>query len=225
MMRQMLRTAVLTLSGLLLFGCAPQQTAPEPGKVAVTVTTAKASFYPHELGLQWDYLLSDDRLDAPTYKLTVEGNTLLGDSVTTRFLLTGRGAHREYFRTYDDTGVYLHAMTLPGARMTLVPPLREYPGMEDWKVGTSWSGKTEITLYDDKTVRDRLNVDYKYTVLEQRTVTLNTSNRTYQVWVINRQMFGAKDILPESKEFYFVPYIGEVLTPDGFVIKNTTAGR
>ncbi|GEM48588.1 hypothetical protein [Deinococcus cellulosilyticus] len=221
----MLQVAVLSLSGMLLFGCAPQQTAPDPGKVAVTVTTTKASFYPHELGLQWEYLLTDDRLDAPTYRLSVEGGTLFGDQATTRFLLTGRGTQREYFRTYDDTGVYLHGMTVPGAKITLVPALREYPGTNDWKVGVTWSGKTQITLFDDKEVRERLNVDYKYTVLEQRTVTLNTSNRTYQVWVINRQMMGAKDILPESKEFYFVPYIGEVLTPDGFVIKSTTAGR
>ncbi|WP_189006169.1 hypothetical protein [Deinococcus roseus] len=221
----MLRVAVLALGGLFLHSCAPQNTTQDPGKVALTVTTAQASFYPHELGIQWDYLLDNDRLDAPPYRLTVEGGTLFGDQATTRFTLVGRGVMREYFRTYDETGVYLHGMTVPGVKITLVPPLQEYPSSKDWKVGTTWSGKTQITLLDDKGVRERLNADYKFTVLEQRNVTLNTSSRSYSVWVVNRQILGAKDILPESKEFYFVPFIGEVLSPDGFVLKSTNAGQ
>lgn len=224
MMRSMLRGTVVALSGMLLFGCAPQATQ-DPGKVNLTVAVAKASFYPHELGLQWDYLLQDDRLDASPYRMTVEGNTLFNDEVVTRFALLGRGVEREYFRTYTEEGVFLHGMTVPGAKVTLVPPLQEYPAIKDWKVGARWSGKTQITLLDGNSVRDRANVEYRYTVLDQRTVKLNTSNQSYSVWVVTRQLIGAKDILPESKEFYFVPYVGEVLTPDGFVLKSTNAGQ
>lgn len=200
-----------------LIACAPTQQAAQPS-VNIQTEVKAASFYPYQLGLTWQYVPVDEPINSAPYTLEATGPTLFYGETVQGFHFSGRGTDRNLYRSYTADGAFLHGFTLPGLTVKMTPPWQEYPAAKAWKVGLAWSGSSRLDLIDvSGAVNRSLNTNYTYTVLEKRTLSLN--NRSYEAWVINRQISGdGKDLFPASKDFWFVPYSGDIKTPEGLVL-------
>lgn len=215
----MYRSALLASAALLLGACAPRAAAPAP---IVTASTAVSgvSYYPQQTGLSWSYVPEGEEIRNP-YVLRATGPTLLGSTPVQGFRLTGRGVDRTWYRSVSDAGVLLHGFTLPGATVTITPPWREYPTAGTFAPGLTWSGRSTLNILDSAgKLRQSVEVEYRYTVLEQRTV--QVAGKTYRVWVINRQISGSSpELFAPSQNLWFSPYLGEVRTPEALLLIGT----
>lgn len=209
--------ALATSLLLVLGACTPRQTAAPPTATASTTPTT-ASFYPVETGLSWSYLPEGEALTRERYVLTATGPTLLGNEAVASYRFFGRGVDRSLYRQVSGNGQFLMGFSLPGLLVTLTPPMREYPAPSEWRVGLVWSGATTVRVIQDGKLQREGNAEYRFTVLEQRAVTLPSGERR-EVWVVNRQIVetGAGNLFPASSELWFSPYVGEVRTPEGLL--------
>ncbi|WP_245557577.1 hypothetical protein [Deinococcus peraridilitoris] len=213
--REVSRALAVLLSTLALAACAPRETAPRQATASTNVTAV--SFYPAQVGLSWSYLPEGEALTSPPYTLASQGATLFGDQAALAFRFSGRGAEQTNYRQISDDGQFLLGFTKPGLTVTLTPPLREYPPVNAWRAGLSWSGQTTVRVISDNKVVQEGTVQYRYTVLEKRNVSVPGDTR--DVWVINRQISGsAASLFPEANQnFWFAPYAGEMRTPEGLL--------
>lgn len=211
---------LFVLLGSLLTACPPAPSAPVP-KASSGATISTVTFYPYQNALEWRYLSPGDALTLAPYVRKAGGATLLGDIPVQTSTQIGRGTETTWYRTYSDTGVYLNGIAKPGLKVLINPAWREYPASGEWRVGLRWSGSSNLTILDDTgKERQKLTGNYVYTVLEQADRTVN--GVAYRVWVVNRQIIGeAKNLFPESSDFWFVPYVGEVKTPEGLLLSGT----
>lgn len=220
--RTRFRSRTLLLLGVAvlatLSGCAPRETT--PGTVAASTNVGRVSFYPAQVGLSWSYLPEGESITSTPYLLTSQGTTLFGDRPALGFRFTGRGADQTSYRTVSDEGQYLLGFTKPGLIVTLDPPLREFPATNAWREGLTWSGRSNVRVISNGRIMQEGNVQYRYTVLEKRNVTIG--NERLDVWVVNRQITGdVSSLFPEtSQNLWFAPYIGEVRTPEGLLQIN-----
>jgi hypothetical protein len=213
MLRRLLSASLL--AGLLV-GCAPS--AQISGQATASVAVHRVNFYPDQNGLRWLYLKRGSPLSAPAYQLSSEGPTIFNGLEVRVFRLYGNGADRRWYRQISGRGVYLEGFSLPGVVVELSPPWEEDPPVADWKVGYTWSGSTHLTLISSGKTVQTLIVDYRYTVLEKRTVSV--AGKSYRVWVVDREISSSNTAVfpPTSKELWFAPYVGNVKSADGLLL-------
>ena len=155
------------------------------------------------------------------------GPTVFGATEAQAFNLSGRGADQTSYRLISASGVQLLGFRKPGLSVRLDPPWQEAPAEGAWKVGLTWKGESNIAVQSDagKTnVSGKVN--YSYVVLDQRAVTIG--GQTYRVWVINRQITDTVGgLFPASQEEWFMPYVGDVRTPEGLLLtgRNYASGE
>jgi hypothetical protein len=218
------------IKGLVFFGlctlisaCIPAAQTPPPNTATAltTVLPTEISFYPKELGLKWQYILAGEPTDKPPFERVSRGITLFNDVRAYAFDQLGRGTEQTWYRTYESDGVYLHGFSKPGAQILITPPMREYPASTAWAAGYKWRGNMNITIsYEGIKDLVKTSGNYSYTILEQRTVSLN--GNSYKAWLVNRQISGdAKALFNESQDLLFVPYLGEIKTAENMVLLNT----
>ena len=213
----MMRWMVLTLLPLaLLPGCAPRQAA-SPTPITAQTPLSSVSFYPKETGLSWSYLPEGESGGAG-YSLKALGPTVFGSVQVSAFELTGRGAQQTWYRQIGAGGQQLLGFRKPGLTVTLSPAWQEWPAENAWKVGLSWNGATTARLRsDDGSVDQSGSVTYRYSVLDQRQVTV--AGQTYLVWVINRQISDTLGgLFSPSETIWFTPYVGEVRTAEALLL-------
>ena len=212
--------ALFVLLTSLLTACPPAPSAPVP-KASEGSNISTVTFYPYQNGLEWRYLSPGDPVTLPPYVRKATGATLLGDLPVQTSNQVGRGTDTTWYRTYSEGGVFLNGIAKPGLKVLISPAWREYPASSEWRPGLRWSGSSTLTVLDETgKERQKLTGSYVYTVLEQRDVTVN--GLSYRVWVVNRQIAGeAKNLFPDSSDFWFVPYVGEVKTPEGLLLLGT----
>ena len=216
-MHNMMRWMVVTLLPLaLLPGCTPRQTA-TPTPITAQTPLSRVSFYPKETGLSWSYL-PEGEAGSAGYTLRALGPTVFGNAQVSAFELTGRGAEQTWYRQISADGQYLLGFRKPGLSVTLTPAWQEWPAASAWKVGLSWNGATTARLRaDDGSVDQSGTVTYRYTVLDQRQVTV--AGQTYQVWVVNRQITDTLGgLFSPSETIWFTPFVGDVRTAEALLL-------
>ena len=216
--------AVLALV-IATVACAP---AADPGRVEVQQFTGTPSYYPQETGLRWSYLPDGARLDEPRYHVTVEGPTVLDGEVWILFRLVGGGQDAGFYRQFRDDGVYLRRQTRPGGSFTFDPPIREMPSPAELRVGAIWSGSTTVLGVFPGASRPEGRrftqpVDYVYTVVDRRTVTVGT--RAFEVFVIDfvTRSFDADGAVADElrQTLWFGPNVGTVRHENGWFLVET----
>jgi hypothetical protein len=224
------RSHPLALLALLALAVATVACAPaaDPGRVEVQQFSGTPSFYPQETGLRWSYLPDGARLDEPRYLVTVEGPTVLDGDVWVLFRLVGGGQDAGFYRQFRDDGVYLRRQTRPGGSFTFDPPIRELPAAGELRVGAIWSGSTTVEGVFPGASRPEgrrftQSVDYVYTVVDRRSVTVGT--RVYEVFVIDftTRAFDADGAVAEelTQTLWFGPNVGTVRHENGWFLIET----
>ncbi len=219
-----LQIVPLLALGSLITACVPAAQTP-PAKPPITEPTSAppttVSFYPKELGLKWQYILSGDTADKPPFERVSRGPTLFNEERVYAFDQLGRGTEQTWYRTFESDGVYLHGFSKPGAQILITPPMKEYPASSAWAAGLKWRGNFNITVsYEGVKDLVKTSGNYTFTVLEQRQVNLN--GNSYNAWLVNRQIAGdAKTLFSESQDLLFVPYVGEIKTAENMVLLST----
>jgi len=211
----------LILASLLLFACAP---ATEGERVSVEEFTGPLSYYPRETGAAWEYLPDNARLDETPIVQRVEGPTVIDGDVWISWHMTGRGLDVSWFRQYRSAGVFLKREQRPGTIITFDPPIQEFPTENSLRVGLTWNGVTTAKLFfPDATAdnqRREIQTEYRYTVVDRRSVTLAAG--TFEVFVINfitRTVGDQGETTDEFRqELWFSPFVGEVRTENDFFL-------
>lgn len=221
-------TALATL--LLLAACAP--TAGEPSRVGVQQLTEPMSFYPRETGAQVYYVPDGGRLDGRRAVDTIEGPAVLDGDVWIVSRLVGLTQDISLYRQFREDGVYLRRQVRPGCTADFNPPMREFPAQAQLRVGAIWSGSTQVTLVCPGAIANlrtqQYMVDYVYTVVDFRTVTV--TDRRYQIYAIDRttRIFDGDGNIEEevSQQVWFAPHVGYVRDERGLLIvgANFAAG-
>lgn len=214
-------TAALFAALLVLAACAPTS---EAERLSVEQLRGEISYYPQEAGAIWQYLPSEARLDEPRLYSAVEGPTVLEGEIWIAWRYIGLGFDNTYYRQYRPDGVYLRRKVQPGTIFTFDPPIREFPEPGTLRIGASWSGATtvraEFPSAPPANRRATAEVDYVYTVVDRRTVTVPAGE--FEVFVINfvTRTFGAEgDVVDELvQEVWYAPFIGEVRTENGYFL-------
>lgn len=214
------------LVAALLAACAP---AADDERVEVAELTQPVTYYPHQTGLVWEYLPDGARLADPRVVRRIEGPTMLEGRVFTSSRLAGRGLDVRSFREYRADGVFLRREERPGTVITFDPPLQEFPAPGTLRVGATWAGEgsAEIVFPQARPEnrRQALRFSYRYTVVDQREVTL--VGGTYDVFVIDfvsRLEEESGELVEEiSQQSWFTPFVGEVRTQGGYVLVETNA--
>jgi hypothetical protein len=222
------------LAGVVLAiaaGCAP--VIADPGRLEVQQMVAAPSFYPQETGLEWSYLPLDTRLDAMPYVETIEGPTVLDGEIWIASRLTGPGRVDVQYLQFREDGMYLTRLARLGGTIDYDPPQLLMPAQESLRVGAIWSGSTVVTANFPSASpgqrTQRLSIDYVYTVVDRRLVTV--SDRVYDVFVIDRtaRTFGEDgDVVEEvTQQVWFAPGVGKVRHENGWflVATNFEAGQ
>lgn len=228
-----LRSRPLAVLALLALAVATAACVPvaDPGRVEVQQFTGTPSFFPQETGLRWSYLPDGARLDEPRYVVTVEGPTVLDGEVWILFRLVGGGQDAGFYRQFRADGVYLRRQTRPGGSFTFDPPIRELPAAGELRVGAIWSGSTTIEgvfpgASSPEGRRFTQQVDYVYTVVDRRTVTVR--ERAYEVFVIDftTRTFDAAGAVAEelTQTLWFGPNVGTVRHENGWFLVETNFG-
>jgi hypothetical protein len=218
----------LTLLALAATACAP--TPSESPRLEVSQLVDAISFYPRETGARWSYVRDGSALDGVRYVETVEGPTVIDGDIWIASHLVGGGQDIRHFRQYRDDGVYLKRQTRPGATITFEPPIREYPAAGDLRPGATWRGETKAHGVFPTAVPDlrsqRWDVEYVYTVVDQRPVTVN--GRRFEVFVIDRtvRQYDANGAVVEelSRTSWFAPRVGTVRHENGWFLVETNFG-
>lgn len=227
MRRPKLAASLLPLLVLTLAACAPTADAP---RVDVQQLTEPITFYPFQAGARWEYLPDRARLTDPTTTVQVEGPTVVGGQVWTAWHARGRGLDQMSYRDSRANGVFLLREERLGTTFTFDPPLQEYPPSGQLRVGANWSGKSTVHLSADGGKQQRsLPVDYVYTVVDKRTVSVPAGE--FEVYVIDftsRTFDEAGAITEElTQQTWFAPHVGEVRTRNGHLLvrSNVTAAQ
>lgn len=221
---------IASLTGLaatlvLVAACAPA--AGESPRLEVTQLAEEITFYPRQTGARWEYVRDGGALDGVRYVETVEGPAVIDGDVWIGFHLLGGGQDVWHYRQYRDDGVYLRRQTRPGATISFDPPIREYPGESELRVGLSWRGETRAFGQFPSAApglrEQSWDVEYVYTVVDRRTVTVN--GRGYEVYVVDRtvrQYDGAGTITEElQRTSWFAPNVGTVRHENGWFLVTT----
>jgi hypothetical protein len=224
------RTHPLAVLAVLALAVATAACAPvaDPGRVEVQQFSGTPSFFPQETGLRWSYLPDGARLDEARYLVTVEGPTVLDGDVWILFRLVGGGQDAGFYRQFRDDGVFLRRQTRPGGSFTFDPPIRELPAADELRVGAIWSGSTTVEGVFPGASRPEgrrftQSVDYVYTVVDRRSVTVGT--RVYEVFVIDftTRAFDADGSVAEelTQTLWFGPNVGTVRHENGWFLIET----
>lgn len=208
----------------LLTACTP---VTNQKKVEVKQLSEPVSYYPHQVGASWTYLEPGEPMDAPPVVSIVQGPTVIDGDLWIETQQAGRGLDVKWFRQYRPDGVYLLKELRPGMEVSFDPPLREMPAEDTMRVGTSWTGQSTATIYypeaKPKDQYQRYAFDYTYTVVDQRPV--NSQAGDFKVYVINMvaRMTDAEGnkIDEVTQAFWFTPFVGEVMTENGYVLVAT----
>ena len=223
--RSLLSWPALVLPALLA-ACAPAQ-QPQQAPVSASTSVSRVSYYPSQAGLTWTYLPEGEAAGGAPYVLKALGPSVFGNVEAQTFNLSGRGADQTSYRLISAQGVQLLGFRKPGLSVRLSPPWQEAPAEGAWVVGLSWQGESNITVQsDDGKTNVSGKVNYSYKVLDQRNVTIN--GQTYRVWVVNRQITDTVGgLFPASQEQWFMPYVGDVRTPEGLLLtaRNFSGGQ
>ena len=213
-----LSVGTLALLGLLA-SCAPR-TAPAAAPVRASTPVSSVSFYPREAGLVWTYLPEGEDASAVPYVLRGLGPTIFSGVTVTASQLSGRGADQTWYRLHDSGGVRLLGFHKPGVTVSLSPAWQEYPSETAWKVGLVWQGQSAITVAsDDGKVQAQGTLKYRYEVQDRRQVRTQAGN--FDVWVVTRQISDdVGGLFPATEQLWFVPYVGEVRTPEGLLLTS-----
>lgn len=205
---------------LALSACAP--TADE--RVDVQQLTEPITFYPNQTGARWEYLPDGARLSDPKLVRTVQGPTVLDGEVWTAWRTAGRGLDLTAYRQTRADGVFVKRRLRPGTIITFDPPIREFPSESELRVGATWAGETTADLQFPTAAPENrsatLELTYTYTVVDRRSVTLLAG--TFEVFVVNlvTRTFDEEGGIVEElqQESWFVPFIGEVRTDNGYFL-------
>lgn len=205
----------------VLAACAPTQSEE---RVTVEQLTEPIGYYPQQTGATWRYLPDNARLGDPAVVLRVEGPTVIDGDVWIAFHMVGLGLDVGWFRQFRPDGVYLKREVRPGTEITFDPPIRELPEQGAMRVGTTWNGSTTARVFYPQATpenqRDEIDVDYRFTVVDERTVTVAAG--TFDVYVINfitRSLDADGGIREElTQETWFSPFIGDVKTENDFFL-------
>lgn len=209
---------------LVVLGLAACVPATESERVEVNQLTEEISFYPQQTGAQWLYLEENVPLDSLPIQLTVEGPIIIDGEIWVKTRLVGQGLDSSDYRQYRSDGVYLLRKDRPGTQITFEPPIRQYPEVNGLRVGLSWTGETQASLYfpeaQAENQRSQVNLDYTYTVVDQRTIVAPAGE--FEVYVINfvtRTFDENANIVEElTQEVWFSPFIGEVRTEQAYFL-------
>lgn len=203
---------------LILAACAPTAEGP---RVDVEQLSEPISFYPFQAGARWEYLPDGARLTDPSTVVRVEGPTVVSGEVWVAWHARGRGLDQLSYRDNRSNGVFLLREERLGTIFTFDPPLQEYPPSTQLRVGANWSGTTSVHLSADGGRQQRtLEVNYVYTVVDQRPVT--TPAGEFNVYVIDftSRTFDENGTITEelTQQTWFSPYVGEVRTRNGHLL-------
>lgn len=205
----------------LLAACAPAGEAP---RVDVQQLTEPISYYPFQAGARWAYLPDRARLSDPTTVVQVEGPTILGDEVWVAWHSRGRGLDQMSYRQLRPAGVFLGREERLGTNFVFDPPLQEFPAEGQLRVGSQWSGSTTVHMsIDDGKQRRDMPLDYTYTVVDKRLVTVPAGE--FEVFVIDfvsRTFDENGDLTDEfTRQSWFAPFVGEVRSQSGHVLVDS----
>lgn len=220
-MRVLLLASLLAL--FVLSSCAP--TAGSEERVEVQQLTEPITYYPFQTGAAWQYLRDGDRLSDPRASTVIDGPTIVDSEVWVSFTKTRPGYQERGFRRVTPQGVFLHSRVVLGlTTIKYDPPLQEFPAEGTLRVGAQWSGETTVTMSNSgRPEQQTLNVQYVYTVVDQRTV--NTPSGAIQVFVIDltsRNLSTEGELLDEeNSQFWFTPFVGEVRSNQGWVLVSS----
>jgi hypothetical protein len=219
-----MKRVFLLLALGLITACTP---VANQKKVEVKQLTEAVSYYPHEVGASWTYLEPGEPTDAPPVVTLVHGPTVIDGDLWIESQQAGRGLDVRWFRQYRPDGVFLLKELRPGMEVSFDPPLQEMPAEDTLRVGTNWTGQSTATIfYPEAKPKDQYQTytfDYTYTVVDQRPV--NSQAGDFDVYVINmvaRMTDGEGTKINEvTQAFWFSPFVGEVMTENGYVLVDT----
>lgn len=206
---------------LLFSACVPVS---EGERVAVTQLADEVTYYPHQVGAVWEYLEEGSLVDSTPVRKRVEGPTIVAGELWVQTRVAGLGFDISGYRQYRSDGVYLLREERPGTQITFDPPIQQFPEEGSLRVGLTWAGSTTAKLFfpdaSPESQRQELDVDYSYTVVDQRTV--NPPAGEFEVFVINfvsRSLDDEGNIVDDfTQETWFAPFIGEVRTAEGYFL-------
>lgn len=209
---------------MVLAACAPSS---DVERVQVEQLAAETSFYPRQTGALWQYLPAGERVDSMPAVLRVEGPTLIEGRRLIAWRLIGRGIDAQAYREYRPDGVFTYRETRPGAVISFEPPVQELPAENALRLGASWGGSTQATIYFPEARPEeqfrQLLVDYQYNVIDVRQV--NVAAGTFDVFVIDfeSRSFDEDGSIIEvlEQEIWFAPFVGEIRNDVGLVLVDT----
>jgi len=220
-MRQLV--LLVAAAAVLLSACAPTTTDSE--RVGVQQLSDPITYYPFQTGAAWSYLQQGARLSDPRTVVLVEGPTVVDNGVWIGWRLQGPAREKVSYRQVRPGGVFLHSEVRLGiTTLSYDPPIQEYPPEGSLRVGALWSGATDVTLrLHDGSEPETQHLEYVYTVVDRRTVTVPAG--TMEVFVINltSRLFDDDGVQVEEQTFetWFSPFIGEVRLNTGHVLTQT----
>lgn len=226
-MRHTART--VTLGFVLVLALAACTPGSGDGKrVGVEQLTEPITFYPNQTGATWEYLPNGARLSDPTTAVQILGPTVLGGEVWTAWHARGRGLDETSYRQVRADGVWLRRQERLGTTYDFEPPLREYPTPTELRVGGHWTGTTNVHISADggKQTLD-LKVDYSYTVVDKRQVSVPAGSlEVFVVDFTSRTTDDAGTITEElTQTTWFAPHVGEVRLRSGQVLVGTNVAK
>lgn len=223
------RYALIVLASLvvLIVGCAPSADAP---RLEIEQLTEPVSFFPRETGARWSYVRDGAALDGLRYVETIEGPTVIDGDVWIAFRLVGGGQDVTHYRQFRSDGVFLRRQTRPGAIIDFDPPMREFPAQAELRVGATWRGETVADQRYPSAApglqRIRSDVEYVYTVVDRRPVTV--AGQSYDVFVIDRTVRQYDEDGGVAEELtrtaWFAPFVGVVRHENGWFLVDTNVG-
>lgn len=218
--------AALVLAVTLLAACAPTATRP-PSLNQVRSAAERVSYYPVDTGLEWAYHEAEEDLANRPLRVVGEGVALVTGGTAHKVRTYGRGLDVTRYYLRGD-GLHLALEDRPGVRIEYLPPITVYPPEGTLEVGARWGGSTiaYMSFLDAAPGQrsSRVNMEYFYTVIDERTVT--TAAGDFRVYVIDltaTEFNTGRDAQALSQEIWFAPYIGEVRTPTGYYLTAFSA--
>ena len=211
-----------TLLALTVVACSPASGSDE--RVEVRQLSEPPTYYPHQTGAVWEYLPEGARLSDPRASVVVEGPAVVDGGVWISFRELRPGWEQRSYRQFRPDGVYLHSQVRLGiTTIEYDPPLQEFPAPETLRVGSLWSGETDITLsLGDGSPPQVSHVQYVYTVIDERTVQVPAGSLDVFVVDLTTRLIEDGTVAEESsRQFWYAPYLGEVMLRTGQLLVAT----
>lgn len=227
-----MRRLWLLLVVLFVGGCAPslQQSAE---RAVSRSTPEQVSYYPAETGATWQYLPSGARLSDPPVEVSIDGPTIVDETVATAWATFGRGRVATHFRIHEGGAQYLWREYRPGVIIEFDPPLLEFTAA-NLTSQSAWSGETTVRVFADhmnetggttvgKELLQTYTVHYETSVVETRSVKVPFGSvNVFVLSHVAEHRNEAGEILDRvSKLTWFSPHLGEVRSGDGLLLINT----